>query len=415
MIRLSLALALAASLSAAAQDTPKSKLSVMPFAALTGDVPPRAGAKATGMLTQEFKSADSFQLVDAKKDQGDDAATAALDEARKLVEDAKAQRAKKKFRLAEEALTKAVAAYEKAATALPEMGELVDAYALLSAVQFNTGRDDEGQKSLNHALALAPDRELPLAATSALFSKLVESSRKNLKDGPRGSVLLESSPSNAPVTLDGLALGATPLLVKDVPPGVHVWRAQLPTGEALGGFVEVLAGKQASAKAASSSKDPESRLLTALAMNKLDADALAAAKDQAKAADADLLVFGALSKDGKGLALDSFLFAAASGEIRRLPRARFDTELLSAGMEFYNLAGELAKKGKTVGEAVKVPAGVATSLVASASKTAEAKYGVVPGKELDVEGIDTGGPATAPADGQRKPLEQKRRVPLIKK
>jgi hypothetical protein len=64
---------------------------------------------------------------------------------------------------------------------------------------------------------------------------------------------------------------------------------------------------------------------------------------------------------------------------------------------------------------VKVPAGVATALAASASKTAEAKYGVVPGKELDVEGIDTGGPEAAPADGQRKPLEQKRRVPLIKK
>lgn len=417
MIRFSVALALAASLSAAAQDTPKSKLSVMPFAALTGDVPPRAGTKATGMLTQEFKSADTFQLVDVKKDGKDDPAAAALDAARKAVEEAKAHRAKKKFRLAEEALKKAIAEYEKAATALPEMGELVDALALLSAVQFNTGRDEEGQKSLNQALALAPDRELPLAATSALFSKLVESSRKNLKDGPKGSVLLESSPSNAPVTLDGLALGATPLMVKDVPPGLHVWRAQLPTGEALGGFLEVQAGKQATAKAASSSKDPESRLLTALAMNKLDADALNAAKEQAKAAEADLLVFGALSKDGKGLVLDSFLFAAASGEIRRLPRARFDTELLSAGMEFYNLAGELAKKGKTVGEAVKVPSGVALALAAGgAAKTAEAKYGVVPGKELDVEGIDTAtGPATGPSDGQRKPLEQKRRVPLIKK
>lgn len=410
MSRLTAALALAVSLSAVAQDAPKPKLSVMPFAALTGDVPPRAGTRATGMLTQEFKSADAFQLVDAKKDRVDDAGAAALVEARKLVEEAKAHRAKKKFRLSEEALTKAIAAYEKAAAALPEVGELVDAWALLSAVQFNTGRDDEGQRSLNHALALAPDRELPLAATSALFSKLVEASRKNLKDGPKGSVLLESSPSNAPVTFDGLSLGATPLLVKDVPPGLHVWRMQLATGEALGGFVEVQPGKQASVRAASSNKDPESRLLAALAMNRLDADALAAAKEQAKAADADLLVFGALSKEGNGLALDSFLFAASSGEIRRLPRTRFDTELLSAGMEFYHLAGELAKKGKDVGEAVKVPAGVSTALVASA-KTAEVKYGVVPGKELDVEGIDTGGPA----DGQRKPLEQKRRVPLIKK
>lgn len=420
MIRPLVAIALAASLSASAQDTPKAKLSVMPFAALTGDVPPRAGTKATGMLTQEFKSADTFVLVDSKKNGADDPATAALDEARKAVEEAKGLRAKKKFRLAEEALKKAVAAYEKAVPALPEMGELVDALALLSAVQFNTGRDEDGQKSLNNALSLAPDRDLPLAATSGLFSKLVESSRKNLKDGPKGNLLLESSPSNAPITLDGVPLGATPLAVKDVPPGLHAWRAQLPTGEALGGFVEVSAGKTANAKAASSSKDPEARLLIALAQNKLDADALTAAKEQAKATEADLLVFGALSKEGKGLALDSFLYAAASGEIRRLPRAKFDTELLSAGMEFYNLAGELSKKGKGVGEPVKVPSGVAVTLTASAAKTAEAKYGQQPGKELDVEGIDTGvgggtGTGAPPADGQRKPLEQKRRVPLIKK
>lgn len=413
MLRLSLALALASATTAVAQDAPKSKLSVMPFAALTGDLPPRASTKTTGMLVQEFKSADAFQLVELRKDANDGPAATALDEARRLVEDAKAQRAKKKFRLADEALTRALAEYEKAATALPEPGELVDTWALLAAVQFNTGRDDEGQVSVNRALALAPERELPLAGTSALFSKLVEASRKNLKDGPKGSLLLESSPSNAPVTLDGLALGSTPLLVKDVPPGVHVWRAQLATGEALGGFVEVQAGKQATARAASANKDPEARLLAALALNKLDADALTAAKEQAAAADAEFLVFGALSKEGKGLALDSFLFTASSNELRRLPRARFDAELLSAGTEFYNIAGELAKNGKATGEPVKLPASVAAGLVASASKTAEAKFGVVPGKELEGEGLD-GAAGPTPTE-PRKPLEQKRRVPLIRK
>jgi hypothetical protein len=89
-------------------------------------------------------------------------------------------------------------------------------------------------------------------------------------------------------------------------------------------------------------------------------------------------------------------------------------------MEFYNLAGELAKKGHAVGEPVKVPASVALALAPGATKVGEATYGVVPGKELDVEGIDTGvglgtGSEQPPADGQRKPLEQKRRVPLIKK
>lgn len=388
----------------------KQKLTVMPFAALTGDVPARAGSKAVGMLTTEFKSADAFTLVDAKKDKASGAAETALEAARKDVTEAKAQREKKKFRLAEEALKRALESYKSATGALPEIGEVADAWVLLSAVQFNTGRDEEGAKSLNQALALAPDREVGLASSSPLFTRVVTDARKALKDGTKGTLLLESSPSNAPVQLDGLSLGATPLSVTAVPPGLHYWKATLPSGEVIGGVVEVAGGKQATAKAASASKDPEARVLTALAQNKLDADLVAAAKEQAKASEADLIVFGALSKSGKGLALDTFLFTASTGDVRRMARTSFDTELLSAGMEFYNLAGELSKKGSQVGEAVRVPEAVSTTLVSSAAKTTEARFGIVPGAAL----ADDGEPSAEPAknDGPRKPLEQKRRAPL---
>ncbi|MFO0600537.1 MAG: PEGA domain-containing protein [Myxococcaceae bacterium] len=419
MIRFSRALitlALALSAPAFAEDAApapavKPKLSVMPFAALTGDVPPRAGTKAVGMLTTEFKSADSFTLVEPKKEKAAGGAEDSLEKARKEVADAKDLRSKKKFRLAEEALQRAVTAYKTAAGSLPEIGEVVDAYALLSAVQFNTGRDDEGQKSIVQALALAPDRELPLAQTSALFGRLVTDTRKALKEGAKGALMVESSPSNAPVLVDGLALGATPLSVKDVPPGLHFWKVTLPSGEVVGGVVDVAAGKQAAAKATSASKDPESRVLSSLSQNRVDADLVTAAKEHAKAAEADLVVFGALSREGKGLVLDAFLFAASSGEVRRMGRASFDTELLSAGMEFYNLAGDLAKNTDKVGESVRVPASVSLTLVTGGvSKVAEAKYGVVPGSTGLDEGTTTGEPPKD--DGPRKPLDGKRRGPL---
>ncbi len=395
---------------AAAPETPKQRLTVIPFAALTGDVPARAGTKALGMLTTEFKSADAFALVDGKKAAGSDAAETALETARKEVATAQAHREKRKFRLAEESLNRALAAYRDAVAVLPEIGELADAYALLSAVQYNTGRDELGLKSLNQALALAPARELPLAATSHLFSRLVADTRKLQKAAPKGTVVLESSPSNAPVLLDGQPLGATPLTVVDVPPGTHFWRATLPSGEVVSGTVEVAAQKTAKASASSAAKDPETRVLTALAQNKVDKDLVDAAKEQAKAANADFLVFGALSKEGKSLKLDSFLFTAASGD---MARTSFDTELLSAGMEFYNLAGELSKQGGKVGEPVRVPEPVSTTLAASPqARQAEAKFGVVPGQELAAELTDEA-PA-AGKDGDRKPLEKKRRVPLKK-
>jgi hypothetical protein len=89
MTRLFAALIICSALAASAEDAAppatKPKLSVMPFAALTGDVPPRAGSKAVGMLTTEFKSADSFALVESKKDKATTGAEEQLEKAKKDV------------------------------------------------------------------------------------------------------------------------------------------------------------------------------------------------------------------------------------------------------------------------------------------------------------------------------------------
>jgi hypothetical protein len=193
---------------------------------------------------------------------------------------------------------------------------------------------------------------------------------------------------------------------------LHLWHATLPNGEVLGGVAEVAAGKTAKVALSSQSKDPESRLLSSVSQNRLDKELVTAAKELSSAAGVDLVVFGALSKEGKGLALDAFLFAAEGGEVRRLPRAQFDPELLSAGVEFYNLAGQLAAKGAKSGEAVKVPGTVLANLGPSGLKLAEAKYGVQPGKEAAGGELESEQPKE---EGARKPLGDQRRVPLKKK
>jgi tetratricopeptide (TPR) repeat protein len=420
MRRLIPALVLVAALPALAQDAdPKPKLTVVPFALLSADINPRASLKAVGMLSQEFKSAEKFELLEAKKKETEAAFTDALAQARKHVTEAQEFRAKKKFRLADESLGKALGLYQKNVAGLTDLAEVIDAYALLAAVQYNTGRDEEGLKSLTAALALAPDRELPLAQTSALFARVVTETRKTVKDAQRGQLVIESTPANASVLIDGLALGSTPLTVKDVPPGLHFWRAALPNGEFQGGTIEVVAGKQALVRAVSAAKDPESRLLAAVAQNKVDPDALAAAREFAADAQAEMIIFGGLSsKAGKGLTLDTFVYVVSSNEVRRLPRAAFDAELLNAGMEFYNLAGEVAKKGKETGELVKVPASVSFDLAGQSAKVAEVKYGVVPGKAAAaeaLEGLESTGTGKEPGkdDGPRKPLGP--RAPLKKK
>lgn len=414
MLTLTLVSAVVLAQAPAPEGAAAQKISVLPFAALGQDVPGRVGPKAAGMLATEFKSAEQLQLVEAKKGGAADVFSEPLDKARKAVEAAKDHRAKRKFRLAEESLKTALEAYAKGAGGLSDVGELADAWALLAAVQFNTGKDDEGQKSLSTALGLAPTRELPLAQTSALFARVVTDARKALQAGPKGSLLVETSPAGAAVSIDGVALGGSPLQVKDVPQGQHVWRAALANGEVLGGVAEVSAGKVTKVTGASSTKDPESRILSALAQNKLDADLLAAAKEHAAQVQGDYLLLGALSKDGKGLALDGFLYAAQGHELRRLPRARFDTELLSAGVEFLNLTREVAAKLAKAGEAVKVPSTVASGISAGSAQVAEVKYGAQQAKDLALDAVVE--PAVDPKDnGPRKPLEQKSRAPLKKK
>ncbi len=394
-----------------AQTTPPPsgvKLTVVPFAAISGDVPSRAGTKAAAMLATEIRNTESLTVVDAKRDAPADPHQASLEQARKLFAEAKQHREKRKFRLAEEALQKAVAAYHAGAPGLSDVGELVDAYALLSAVQYLTGRDEDGQKTLATALAFAPDRELPLQKTSALFSRVVEDVRKRVKDGPKGTLLVESIPPGAAVSVDGVPLGSTPLQVKDVPAGQHVWRVALPSGEVTGGVVEVGSGKTSKVLAQTTAKDPESRIVAALSQNRIDNDVLAALKELAGAAQADVVLFGALSKEGKGLALDAFLFSTQSAELKRLPRAQFDTELLSAGVEFYALAGKLAQNGARLGDATKVP-GQAVIGASAGTRVVEAKYGVKAGEEpSDVE--------TEPMkdEGGQRPLEKKR-TPLKKR
>jgi hypothetical protein len=377
------------------------RYAVMPFAALAGDVPPRAGHKAAGMLTTELKNVEGLQVQDGKKASTEPVADR-LAAARAQLEEAKNLRTQRKFGKAEEVLKRALADYKTHASILTDVGEVADAYALLAAVQYNTGRDDDGLKSLKSALNVAPGRELPLAKTSPSFSKLIEQTRAAVESGPKGTLVIQSVPSGAPVFVDGIALGKTPLSVRDIPPGMHHYRVPVPSGEPAGGLVEVEAQKTAQISAAPQGTDPEAKLAAALAKNKLDDTAVAAAKAWGQSAQASDVVFGALDKDGGALALYPFVVNVSSGQVRRLAKATFDAELLSAGVELLKLAGEVPKGS----ESAKLPSAVAPEKMDSREKPAEVRYSNRPSQaEATTEPASTGEPSRAPLDSnKRKPL-----------
>jgi tetratricopeptide (TPR) repeat protein len=373
MTRTVLLLSLLLGASSGAQESPR-RVAVLPFQALSGDVPGRAGPRVTQRLATEVRGVASLELAEPP---AAESPPDGLAQARAAVKEAESRRQKHDFAGAEASLDQALDTYTTpaVAVALPNGSELADAYALRAAVRYSQGRDEEAARALSSALTLSPGRDLPLASTSPLFARTVERVRAALQKQPRGSVRFVSVPPGVPVTLDGQSVTSAPVRVVEVPPGLHLWRAVLPSGEATGGLVEAISGKEVEVKVLPPGEGPGAVLAAALAGNRLDAAAVDAAAALGQTLRADLAVFGTVSRTSQGLALDAFLLAPGSKTLRRVPRIALDTDLLDAGPPLRELSAMLASRGAQLGEPVSVP--VAPSAVpVPASRPAQVKYPV---------------------------------------
>jgi hypothetical protein len=387
--------------SSGAQGTPR-RVAVLPFQALSGDVPARVGPRVTQRLATEVRGSEGLELAEppAAEPPPD-----RLAQARAAVKEAEARRQKHDFAGADASLGQALDAYATpaVAVALPNGTELADAHALRAAVRYSQGRDEEAARALAFALTLSPGRALPLAATSPLFARTVERVRAALQEQPRGSVRFASLPPGIPMTIDGQPVESAPVRVVDVPPGLHLWRAVLPSGEATAGIVEVVSGKEVEVKVLPPGEGPGAVLAAALAGNRLDAVAVDAAAALGQTLRADLTVFGTVSRTDKGLALDAFVLVPGSKAVRRVPRIALDTDLLDSGPPLRELSSTLASRGPQLGEPVSLP--VAPSAVpVPTARLAQVKY------PLEEKPVSTPKPAAPTPD--RAPLAP--RKPLVR-
>jgi hypothetical protein len=410
MTRIALLLALFLfALPAAAQSTaPRKararavKVAVLPFQATAADVPARAGLRATARLASEVHVTDGIALAEPPASTAE-APPEPLATARAAVKEATAAREARDFARADAALTRALDAYAASAAQLSDAAELADAYALRAAVRYATGRDDEAAASLAHALAVAPGRPVALASTSPLFMKTVERVRASRKSQPRGGVRFESVPPGLAVTLDGRPVGTAPVRVTEVPPGAHLWRAELPSGDAVGGVVEVSPDQQAVVKVRPAGTGPDAALALALSGNRLDAAALEAASALGRAAGADLVVLGTVSRAGPGLALDAFVLAPGDSAPRRLPRLSVDADLLEAGTPLRGWAAALASRGVEAGVTEALPTEPAADL-AFAPLPTQVAYPADEERAPAVAKPDAPAPDRKPLAPIRKPL-----------
>jgi len=346
------------------------RVAVLPFQEISGDVPGRAGPRVTQRLTTEVRGVDGLELAEPPETEPP---PDALAQARQGVKEAEAKRQKHDFAGADASLGQALDTYATVAAALPSGAELADAYALRAAVRYAQGRDEEAARVLTFALALAPGRTLPLAASSPLFARTVERVRAAWQAQPRGSVRFVSVPPGVPLTLDGQPLENAPVKVSEVPPGGHLWRAVLPSGEITGGLIEAVSGKEVEVKVRPPGEGPEATLAAALAGNRLDAAAVEAATALGQPRKAELVLFGTVSRTDTGLAVDAFVLAPGAKAPRRLSRLSLDTDLLDAGPPMRELASTLAARGPQAGEAVSLPVAPAPG-TGAAPRLTQVKY-----------------------------------------
>ncbi|MFP2933490.1 PEGA domain-containing protein, partial [Pyxidicoccus sp. 3LG] len=276
-------------------------------------------------------------------------------------------------------------------------------YALRAAVRYATGRDAEAAASLTQALAIAPGRPLPLAATSPLFARTVENVREAQQAQPRGAVRFESVPHGLPVTLDGRPVGPAAVRVTGVPPGAHLWRAVLPSGEAVGGVVDVTSGKESAVTVRPAGTGPDATLALALAGNRLDTSSVEAASSLGRTAGADLVVFGTVSRASTGLTLDAFVLAPGDKAPRRLPRLTVDAELLDASVPLRAQVAALAARGVEAGATEPLPIVPAVGISAP-PRLAQVAYPKTPERAPSGEKPATPQPDRKPQAPIRKPL-----------
>ena len=362
------------------------KVVVVPFAPLGGDVPNNAGAKAADVLATTLKSHDGLAVKLAGAGEADDPA-AHLKKAQGLAAEARKDLDEGQPTAAKAKLQQVIEELSAGAAAMDDAEPLADAHAALARALYQSGEDAAGQLELQRAEALHPGKDFPETRTSPLFASLASKAQQKVLSAEKAKLKIGSIPPGATAKIDGLEAGRTPVLVRELPPGAHLWRVDLPSGGSVGGVVEVKAGAQAEVMGAAIAKGPASPLVSALASNALGPDVMGAMKDAANGLDAQWLVFGGLHVEGSDLVLDSFVYAPKSNGFARLPKVKFDQDLLTAGQELAKVAGDVAGRAgsATLGAATKLPTKVSDTATAELVDTSEFRFPAAGSEEAQVK------------------------------
>ena len=405
---------------AGAQSAPK--VVVLPLQVINESVGADLAPKATDVLAEQFKSIEGLVLVPFKPpaaapapppppaEEPKKAAPAAADAAfgsgspsaalSQINRGADMVR-HYKFKQGADELAAGISDYE-ALPAEVDVSKLREAYIQLAVAQMRGGDQAGGIRSLADAIRLAPDQGLS-GNYPPVFRRAFESARKHAVTGPKGNLAVKGEGA---VQLDGKVIGPAPASAQDLIQGDHFIRVTRSDGTIWGlkamigdgdNTVNIPGGAGAPEPTPVPTPVVESggQLdLSGVAQNRIDDAVLKEVARAAKGAGADFAVFGGIYKSGDSVGLAAHVYNVHTREEVALKAVKFDTDMVSTGME----ANKVAVEGEGIVQQSPFPAGETLPAPVAAELAAPV------GPKIVVAAPDAGSPDVLVPPRDNKPV-----------
>lgn len=349
-----------------------SKVLVLPFRSIRGQLDPSFGRKTAEILADDLHGNPQVLLVAAKPEptpaKGAAAAAAPAAGSNPLAQAAlrrieAGSRMVKAFKFKEgaEEIEGGISDYELIPSAV-NVNALREGHLQL-AVALARANDAEGSdRALADAVRLAP--EAPLTGNyPPVFKRQYEAAKKKIAAGPKGTVKVEGEGT---VELDGRPLGAAPVTQGGVPVGAHFLKVARADGSAWGLKLSVSEGENAATIPAGDAPRTTPSITAAglgpMDDNRIDDGVLAEIEKQGARAGADFVIFGGVWAAGSNVGAATHVYSLRRHESASLNPIFFDTDFIAAGIEVNKLGVQLNAVLRNFPKGEAIPGPVAAEL-----------------------------------------------------
>ena len=353
---------------------------VLPYPALPGASDAFA-AKVFGQILGELKGRSELKLADLPKHAaGSSASNGAKDDAIKtraqaaqLFAKAGEQSQRNKPRPAAQTLQKAALGLMSQPLALDEAGGRLLGDVLLQQAVDQAMAGDEFDATLAEVVRRAPEKTLAVGAFPPAFARSFDSMRLRVLSQNRSvvRVLAPQGVTGARVLLDGRPLGAAPLQLTDVLPGDHALRVEAGD-DAWAEIIHAEPGAELQRLPKLGEGSDASSELGSLPQGQLDKATVSRLARLGKAAGAQAVLAGVVSREGDGYAVRSALVLVKGEKALQLASLALDAEMLSASLEVLRLADDVVAKLTAPGTPASLPLVMGTAAAPEATAMASA-------------------------------------------